>query len=391
MAGVRVASFRGIHDLALLPLTRKRDLLAHGLPDRVRRGFPPRQTLSRVTSGTTGANLEVHMSRMELAFRQASLAARMLRDSRFALPIRIVQAGAWIPPELDVEIRTRKFPLGSVVHISRRLPLEAQLHAIERSNPTVLTGCPSNLEILSHEIQRLERSCARPRVAVLRGEVLRPHVRQLVADAFACPVVDYYSAEEIGLIAWECPGSPGHMHVNRDVCVLEIVDDQGVPVHPGDEGVVVVTNLFNATMPLVRYVLDDRTSFLPDRPAGCRCGGDHQTIRTPSGRQDDIVTLADGRRISPRAIDDAIYVATVSLGAQSPFARSVRDYQIVQDAPSRLRILLLTDRAIPDPVAASLREGLRGLHPALEVEVAAVDAIPPDPSGKRRRVIALAA
>ena len=385
-AGFRIDDFRGAQDLQMLPITTRVDLLAQGLPDRLARHVHPGHTVSRVTSGMSGANFEIHMNRSELAFRQFVLGKRMWHNSGRRLPLTVVQAGSWVPTTSKSEITVRRTVWGRVIHISRRLGLGEQIEAIAHSRPSILTGCPSSLEILACEMRRRSIDRIRPRIVIARGEILRPQVRELLADVFACKVTNYYSAEEIGLIAWQCPDAPEIMHVNRAACVLEILDSEGMPSLPGQEGTVVVTNLFNRTMPLIRYSLGDRSALLNSAPAECNCGPDVETILTPAGRTDDIVVLPDNKQISPRVIDDLVYIACVAEGMESRFCRSIRDYQIVQDTSTLIRVLFLADGAPPDKLVATFTEGIKSLHPDLHCALASVSDLEPEESGKRRRI-----
>ncbi|MGB2983656.1 MAG: hypothetical protein WBC63_07345 [Candidatus Bipolaricaulia bacterium] len=384
---VRTERFKGVEDLMQLPIITKGDLLTCDPAGRLRRNPRKGRTVWRVTSGMSGANLEVHMSRAELVFRRLNLWSRMWRDAGRPLPLTIVQAGAWIPPGSRGEILAfNAFPLRAV-HISRRLPITEQARALAKARPTILTGCPSSLELLAIEVSRLEIDSIRPAVVVTRGEILRPQVRELLGSVFRCRVADYYSAEETGLIAWQCPDAPDIMHVNRDACVVEILDESGVPTRPGEEGDVVVTNLFNRTMPFIRYRIGDRSARLPDSPVGCHCRRAEQSIRAPLGRSDDFIVLPSRERISPRLVDDIVYLASIAPGGESRFYRSLRDYQIVQDSPAGLMIRFLTDESAPAVVHQTLREGMSGLHPDLHCDLVCVSTIEPERSGKRKRVI----
>ena len=57
-------------------------------------------------------------------------------------------------------------------------------------------------------------------------------------------------------MAWECPRCEGY-HINADWIIVELLEN-GVPVPPGEEGDVVITNLHNHGMPFIRYAQGDR-------------------------------------------------------------------------------------------------------------------------------------
>jgi phenylacetate-CoA ligase len=168
--------------------------------------------------------------------------------------------------------------------------------------------------------------------------------------------------------------------------VLEVLDSGGMPSLPGQEGTVVVTNLFNRTMPLIRYSLGDRSALLNSAPAKCNCGPGVKTILSPAGRADDIVVLPDRKRISPRVIDDLVYIACAAEGMESRFCRSIRDYQIVQDTSTLIRVLFLADGAPPDKLVATFTKEIKSLHPDLQCTLVSVPNLDLEESGKRRRV-----
>src|SRR6266436_5075795 len=63
------------------------------------------------------------------------------------------------------------------------------------------------------------------------------------------------------------------------------VSSRGHPVPPGERAdKIYVTNLFNHTLPLIRYEITDEVTLL-DEP--CRCGSGHRLIADPQGRLDD--------------------------------------------------------------------------------------------------------
>ncbi|MFF3228199.1 hypothetical protein ACFYV7_35770 [Nocardia suismassiliense] len=100
-------------------------------------------------------------------------------------------------------------------------------------------------------------------------EVLRPeHGRDWPSEA--PPLVEMYCAAEICVpLAFSFPGCRG-MHVNADHLYVEIVDDDGTPQDYHRAGHLVVTDLVNTAMPLLRYLIGDAGILRP--PSACGCG-----------------------------------------------------------------------------------------------------------------------
>ncbi len=130
------------------------------------------------------------------------------------------------------------------------------------SPPTSIYGLPSALLEVASALADRGQTLAIERVFT-SGELLRPAVRDAIADAFQARVFDIYGSSETKEIAWECP--EGAMHVNADVIHLEVLDDDGRPLPVGVEGNLVATSLVNHAMPLLRYRVGDRGSLLPHR------------------------------------------------------------------------------------------------------------------------------
>lgn len=393
-AGVTPSDIRACSDLSRLPVTTKDALLRAPLGDRLRRGTDPRDCRKRYTSGSTGIAYTVCMNRLELVFRQAALLRAFGHHLPLFLPLRICEVGAGPVGlrergALSRKLATRLGSLAalSVVHISRCLPLPEQVRVLRDVRPQLVTGHPSCLELVASELLRDGGQQVRPRLVVSRGEVLTSLARQTIGGAFGSPVVDYYSCEEIGNIAWQCRASRGVMHINTDTCVLEIVDQDGQSLPPGAEGRVVVTSLFNCTMPFIRYDLGDRGVLLEASPEDCTCRRGGLSMALPQGRDQDFLVLPGGRQVSPRQADAVVGWAIYNSLGDGSFVQGIVKYQIVQEEVDLVRIRVAV---LGSPVAgliSALEEGVRGLDPALRCQVEFVENLPLEPSGKRRAIL----
>ena len=128
------------------------------------------------------------------------------------------------------------------------------------------------------------------------GEASTPDLRALCREAWGVPLVDVYSAEEVGYIALQCPEHE-HYHVQAESVLVEILDERGAPAPPGETGRVVVTDLHNFAMPLVRYEIGDYAEV--GEP--CACGRGLPVLRRIVGRvrnmlRDARAASATGRR-----------------------------------------------------------------------------------------------
>jgi glycosyltransferase involved in cell wall biosynthesis/phenylacetate-coenzyme A ligase PaaK-like adenylate-forming protein len=121
-----------------------------------------------------------------------------------------------------------------------------------------------------------------------------------VERVFGAPVRERYGCNEFSLIAQECPR--GSLHVATDRVHLEIVGPDGKPVAPGEIGTVLVTDLDNDLMPLVRYRIGDLAAW----GSSCDCGLAFPVLDRVHGRLGDALAAPDGGIQSPHALAEAL-------------------------------------------------------------------------------------
>src|SRR5262249_53533592 len=122
----------------------------------------------------------------------------------------------------------------------------------------------------------------------------RPEVREVVRRAWGIPVVDLYSASDVGYVALQCPQSE-KLHIQVESLLVEALDDNDAPRAPGEVGRVVVTNLHNFSIPR----LHDAIGALAEAGAPCTCGRSLPTLERVLGRSRGIVSLPNGQKIFP--------------------------------------------------------------------------------------------
>ena len=107
----------------------------------------------------------------------------------------------------------------------------------------------------------------RPAALLSVSMMLLPGMRARLEAAFACPVLDIYSLNEVGPVAVYDEQAGGHVLLQHRLYV-EILDADGRPVADGARGEITVTGGFNFCLPLVRYRTGDYASLAhgPDGP-----------------------------------------------------------------------------------------------------------------------------
>lgn len=337
----------------------------------------PRLMFAEHTSGTSGTPLELRIRRADYVEWYALAEARWRRwhgvsrrDKWGILGGQLVVApGATQPPFWVWNSALRQLYLSSY-HLS---PLTAVAYgsAIDAHRLRYLVGYPSALYALA---QGLVGAGSRPqalKVVITNAEPLLDHQRELIAEVFQCPVRDTYGMAEFLLAASEC--EMGRMHLWPEVGMLEVLDERGRAVEPGEVGRLVATSLLNRDMPLIRYDTGD-TGALEPADARCGCGRLLPLLRSVEGRTDDLVITADGRRIGRL---DPVFKADLPIS----------EAQIVQEEIGVFRILVVPNVGFTNADAAALSDRLLERVGPAAVAVESVESIPRTKGSKFKAVV----
>jgi phenylacetate-CoA ligase len=161
-------------------------------------------------------------------------------------------------------------------------------------NPHYLLTYPSNLSALLDEFGK--RGGVPPALREVRtiGETLSGEIRERCRQAGGIGVVDMYSAQEVGVIALQCPVS-GMYHAQSESLMVEVLNDAGQPCKPDETGRIVITDLHNFATPIIRYEIRDYAEVGP----ACPCGRGMPTLARIMGRRRNMVVLPNGERHWP--------------------------------------------------------------------------------------------
>ena len=243
-----------------------------------------------------------------------------------------------------------------------------QAEWLVRQDPDYLVTYPSNLRYLAAHCR--ERGIALPHLEHVTtiGEVLGAETRDEVRRAWDVPVLDIYSAQEVGAIALQCPAGERY-HVQSERLLLEVIDERGAPCGPGQVGRVLVTPLYNYAMPLLRYELGDRAEVGED----CPCGRGLPVLARILGRErNGLLVAASGERYWPA-------FGSRKLTELAPIVQ----HQFVQKSFERIEARLVTERPLTRAEERSLRAYIQAALPCrFEIGFAYPAEISRNASGK---------
>ncbi len=359
--------------LAQLPVLEKAALhtsVAAGTLTKTRKKLFP-----VTTSGSTGTPLQVLRSSHDQA-EVSALWARIFkayghrfRDSQFN-----INTGATVARKGPVA-SLRKLGLLPPLHqISSFASVDEHVELLRRVKPSMFSSYAISLELIAERVLEAGITDIRPRVVYSCAMPLSDRGRSLVEQAFGVPALDVYVSAELGPLAWECADNRGVWHINDDVQILEILDDQDRRVPDGEVGQVVVTQLCCTAQPLIRYRIGDLAARLTSR---CTCGRGLGLLSAVQGRTRHVIRMPDGR----------VLHATVLSTVLKVFPEVAR-WQARQPAPDLIRVLIVPTSQWTEGTTEAIKKNLgEKLGDSVRYEVQVVDQIPLSPAGKFQTIV----
>jgi len=333
------------------------------------------------TSGSTGDPRTVLRGRLSTAYNRAAL----YRGHRwFGVDVGEREARIWGVP-LSAMGRYRE-ALKDFLMNRRRLSayslseeaMQGFLSRIRRFAPTHLYGYPTGLHEFARFLldRRIEGAALGLKMVKITSETVYAHHRETIHSAFGCPVINEYGCAETGIMGFQCPH--GNLHVPVE-CVFVEIEPLAEAVGLDGGGRVLVTDLHNYVMPIIRYDLGDVASWGGE---ACECGRSLPILGSVHGRSCDFIETPDGTKVH-----------TVMLGYTFTGLRAkgceVKCFQAVLNAERDIIIRVVKGRHFDQREFLKALEQLRSiLGPDFSIRHEYVNDIKRSSSGKFQYFIA---
>ena len=374
--GLDPRAVRTRKDLAELPLLT-RDIVRErydDLVDPAHRG----KNLKKGTSGTTGKPLKFEYSLASECWRQATklrgYAWAGYRPGRktFYYWAAVSAAQPTLKIRLDRALRRETY------FDSMRQDEAARWQALEilrRMRPEVIVCYTQSCAQFARFI--VERGLRDwDDIPVICGaEGVLAADRAVLAKAFGRGVFETYGSRETMLMAAECEAHDG-MHLSEENLILELVEN-GRPVQPGASGDVVVTDLHNFGMPMIRYVNGDVARF--GGSGRCGCGRSLARLERVDGRRADMMIDREGNVVPGIVFHVLFSDARVEL---------VKQFQAVQNLNGEVVLKVVRGRDFAEEAFQAVKGRFSTYLRGLPFRVEFHDAILPHTrSGKIQTVV----
>ena len=239
---------------------------------------------------------------------------------------------------------------------------------IQSYKPYFVAGYAGSLYQLARIARKYNIRLYQPRFVYSSAELLQDYMRSEIEEQFGTKVFNFYGSREVGGIAGECV--KGRLHVLAMNNVVEVMNRWDKRTAAGQHGDIVVTNLHNYAMPMIRYRIGDSGAL---GSHGCHCGSALPVLDNLSGRVTDHFRADDGGLVHGEYFTHLFY-----------FRDWIQQFQVLQLKVNLVRVLVVpASRPNADEVAevTGKIKGVMGDDCAVEWRY--VEYIPPTEQGKQ--------
>jgi len=292
--------------------------------------------------------------------------------------VRYYSSGRRICPEGVTEPNWSAVKPGAAHHtLDVREPVANIISWLVQRAPKYLLTFPSMMQDIGQHPDASEIADLNLGKIIGISEGLTPHMRNTVQERLGCEIAQIYACAEMGCIALQAPADDHYLACEETV-FLEILDDNGNPVEPGETGRVVLTSFYNYATPFIRYEIGDYATL-----AAAPCPSERALMRLQriDGRSRNALRSKSGQRVWPHEVPISQLAASLSSSR----------FQIRQPDRATIEIAFVAGNG-REPinekqVGVVLAHLLGG---AVNVRVQPVDELARTVGGKRELVVSMA-
>ncbi|WP_053991968.1 phenylacetate--CoA ligase family protein [Mangrovimonas sp. TPBH4] len=304
---IDVSTIKTLEDLVKLPLTTKEDL------QRYNDDFlcvPRHKVIDYVTtSGTLGDPVTFALTDQDLerlayneaiSFACAGVAETDVLQLMTTIDRRFMAGLAYF-------LGVRKLGAG-IIRVGAGIP-ELQWDSILKFKPTYLIAVPSFLlKLIEYANQHginLKESGVKGAICI--GESLRNQdftlntLAEKITSSWDIELYSTYASTEMNTAFTECEHQQGGHH-HPELIIVEILDDENLPVADGEVGELTITTLGVEGMPLLRFKTGD---MVKAHTSPCKCGRNTLRLGPVVGRKKQMIKYK-GTTLYPPAMDNIL-------------------------------------------------------------------------------------
>ena len=332
--------------------------------------FNETQRVSLVTSGSTGTPFKVYQDHNKKK-RNSADTIYFAEKAGFTVGSKLVYLKIWSDYNKKKSLTKwmQNIQALDVIDLDDK-KIEEFIKQLESDNSTFgFLGYSSALELVARYLEKNRKEPVKAKVGsiISMSEALNEYTKTTLPVYFNVPVLSRYSNIENGIIAQQEDKSGTEFFINSASYYIEILDlNSNTPVKDGELGRIVVTDLYNYAMPMVRYDTGDIGAFNPK---------DRNYLSRIEGRKLDLIYDTKGALVSSYIVYKNMWQYT-----------EINQYQLIQCGEKDYIFKVNSDETFKREEQL-IKEFKTYLGDDANFKVEYVDEIPLLSSGKRKKIV----
>ncbi len=362
-------------ELGKFPVVNK-SIIRNSLNNFISSKYTQQKLIPVLTSGSTGTPFKTFQDK-EKKLRNYADTLYFAGLAGYEIGHRLMYLKIWVEEKMKSKQAywlQNMCPV-DVVHLDDRT-IDHMISQMEKDRSTFgILGYVSALETICQHLDRQNHPGVRANVRsiITMSEALNDYTKTSMEKYFGAPVVSRYSNLENGIIAQqEIKGKPGFL-INTASYFVEILKmNSDEAAAEGETGRIVVTDLYNYAMPMIRYDTGDVGAMVsdPENP-------EKKYFSKIEGRKLDLLYDTKGHIVSS-------YMAYKNMWQYT----DIKQYQLIQEGKKNYTFKINADPAF-NREKQLIKEFRSFLGDDADFKIQYVDEIPLLSSGKRKKVVNL--
>jgi phenylacetate-CoA ligase len=367
---------KSTEDLIKLPVLTKQDIRRS--PEKfLAINTNTKNTLKMITSGSSGEPFEFFVDKNSLSifrailFRGWGFAGYNVGDKIATIAGSSVLPKKMSPSKKLIYLANRDIPLSSYGMNNEQV--SKYVTRLVKFNPKYIFGYPSSIKIVADYINKKDIKKINPYAVMTTAETLTKNTRDSISEAFNCDVFDQCGCNDGGESLCECSKHEGY-HIGVERSVHEFINDEDETVANNEIGHVVLTELWNYSMPVIRYDAGDMA--MPTDEL-CSCGRGLPLVKKIFGRTVEQIVLPNGNLLPGLVFTDILEKI-----------EGISNYQIIQEKVDKFTVIIVKNNKFCEESVHDIHtffEGHMGIP--LDIIIRPLNEIPKTSAGKRRIVL----
>ena len=299
------------------------------------------------TSGSTGEPMKIYVDNKQLEMRFATtlrghewagwkIGMKSIRLWHQTIGMNWVQI---LKEKFDAFLMRRAF--FPAYGFDEKLALKL-FKKISKDKNIIIDGYAESFNYLN---KILKNNSLKLKSIISSAQILPKHIKKEIERKFNTTVFDKYGSREFSGIAYENDEQNGHL-VQMESYIVEIIKENK-KAEPGEIGEVVITDLNNFVMPIIRYRIGDLAEVISVNYDSCKIKMDR--IGDIYGRTQSIVLLPDGKWLP----------ATFFIHLFKDYEDFIEKFQIIQKEINLLIIKIIKTKLYNISIQNKIMNNLR--------------------------------